>query len=323
MYRSLAPTLTALALFCTGCKDDLKPATEAWTTVSTDWQSKVEALGLDSADQAKRLDALCKTEGLDPSNVAGKSCAELKVTQESDRSQLETLAAATTRHREIVAQAIKRGKLLEVQVAMDAAKAEVTMLLARATDNAQLRRDAGKALEAAVAQEIEAAKTAQLAAEAKAELWRQAALERRPLDLTDIHFTGRTRDLEPPEAGAQPQLQQLADWANSCAGLTFNITAHESKDLAPAEAKRLTDGRALAVKNYLIEHGVTVGKIVAATGAGSKQPVVEEPPPDSDAAKAMNPDDLEALRAKNRRITVQAVTVCPRAERAELNESVE
>jgi outer membrane protein OmpA-like peptidoglycan-associated protein len=72
------------------------------------------------------------------------------------------------------------------------------------------------------------------------------------------------------------------------------------------------------VKKFLFDNGVAPSKIVSATGSGSKKPIVDEPEPASEAAKAMNPEELEALRNKNRRLTLQAVNVCPVAERAEV-----
>ncbi len=310
-------TAVLLGLLLSGCKDDLKPVTATWNTTATEWQAKVDALKADDAEQAQKVISLCSTEGLDPTNVAAKTCAEMKVSTESDKAQLEALTTAMTRNRAVVDAAIKRGKLLEVTVAMEAAKSEMTTLLARVSDNAQLRRDATKGLQAAVTQEFEAAKAAAIAAEAKAALWADAATERKPLELTDIRFTKGTAQLEPAEAGEQTQLQEIVAWANSCPALSFSITAHASKEIAAADAKKMTDGRALAVKKFLVENGVAPSKIASAVGVGAKKPVVDEPEPTSQAAKDMNPDELEALRNKNRGITVQAVELCPR-ERAEL-----
>ncbi len=319
MRRSVLPSLVGLGLLLAGCRDDLKQMSTGWSAVKAEWQTKAEVLKLDDAEQAKRFVALCSFAGLDPGNVASKSCVELKVTDQADRAQLEALLTGIARQEVAVDQSVGRGKRLAASAAIETAKEEVTMLFARVTDSAQLRREALKGLQLAVTQELEAAKTAAIVAETKALLWRRASIDRTPLELTDIRFTQGTAELEGPEAGKQRQLQELLVWANSCPSLTFSVAAHESKELAPAQAQTLTDGRALAVLKFLVANGVAPAKIVSATGNGAKRPIADEPAATSAAAKAMNPDELEALRNKNRRITVQAVGVCVEGERAELS----
>jgi outer membrane protein OmpA-like peptidoglycan-associated protein len=311
MNRSIAPYLAALGLAVAGCKDDLKPITASWETVTAEWQTRIDALTADELAQSRKLEGLCATPGLDPGNVSAKNCVELKGPQPGDKAQLETLVTALPRQRAAVAKAISRGKGVEVSAAIEGAKTELTAMLSRVFDTNQLRGEAIKQLEETVTQELEAAKTAASAAAAKALLWKQASTERKPLELTDIRFTQGTAQLEGPEAGLQSQLEELVVWANSCPALTFSITAHESRELPAEEARKLTDGRAAAVKKFLVEHGVAPSKVIRATGNGSKTPIADEPDPLSPAAKAMNPEELEALRNKNRRITIEAVGVCP------------
>ena len=316
---ALPLSIAVLGLLFAGCKDDLKPVIATWTPLAAQWQSQVDLLTTDDVTQTRKVNGLCSTEGLDPGNVATKTCAELKVTSQSDKAQLETLVAALSRHRQTVDATIVRGKRLEVSVVMEAAKTELTALIARATDNAQLRREASKQLQTVVDQELDTARALAVVAAAKAMKWKQASTERTPLELTEIRFTRGTAQLEGPEAGAQSQLQEVIVWANSCPALSFSINAHESKELAPAQAKKLTDGRAAAVRKFLVDNGVAASKIVGATGNGSTRPIVDEPEAASLTAAAMNPEELEALRNKNRRVTIQAVEVCQTAERAELS----
>lgn len=320
MLRTLTSSLAALALALVlpGCKDDLGPLQATWATTAEQWQKKIEALNADDVVQTAKLARLCSTPGLDPTNVAAKTCAELTLGAAPEKAQLEALGSAMQRHGAVVGAAIGRGKRMPALAAIEASNTEMINLLARVTDNAQRRRVASKALEEVVTSEVDAAQKAAAAAEARAALWRQAATERTPLELTDIRFVARTAELESPEAGTQRQLEQLVLWANTCPRLTFSITAHESRELTAAQAKALTDGRAAAVKTFLIEHGVAPTKILSATGSGSKVQLADEPAPQSEAATAMNPDELEALRNKNRRITIQAAAVCPVGERAAL-----
>jgi len=318
MRHLLSCSVAAVSLLMvTGCKDDLKPVTATWSASAADWQAKADALKKEDAEQMQKINGVCSTEGLDPGNVAAKSCAELKMSIESDKTQLDSLNEAMARHKVLVDASIGRGKLLEVSVAMDAARAEVNTLLARVTQNTDLRRESSKKLQEAVTVEFEAAKAAALAAEAKAAMWRAAAAEKKPLQLTDIRFMKGTAQLEGAEAGEQTQLQEVVAWANGCPALTFSITAHESKELPAAEAMKLTNARAQAVKKYLVDNGVAATKIVSAKGEGFKTTIADEPDPTAPAAKEMNPADLETLRGKNRRTTIQAVEACP-AERAEV-----
>jgi len=318
MCRSISPYIAVLGLVVAGCKDDLRPMTAEWNTVTAKWQTRADALKASGLDQTQKLSALCATAGLDPGNVAAKTCAGLKETQLTDQAQFDTLRSSMARHQAEVAKAIKRGKGPEVSAAMEAAKGEVTALLGRVSDKGEPRDEALKSLQAAVTSELEAAKVAAIAAEAKAELWRQAAVDRKPLELTDVRFTKGTAELEAPDSVAQSQLQEFKVWANRCPELRFTITSHESKELAAAEAMKLTRKRAVAVEKFLVDNGVAASKIVRASGNGSKTQIADEPAPASAAARAMNPEELEALRNKNRRITIQAVDVCPEVLRGEL-----
>jgi outer membrane protein OmpA-like peptidoglycan-associated protein len=307
MNRSIAPYIAVLSLLGAACRDDLTTTSAEWSTTTDGWQTRVDALVADQVAQGQKIDGWCATPGLDPGNVAAKTCAALKVTRTSEQANLEALVGAMARHLGAVDRAMGKGKLPDITPAKEAAKAELTALLGRVEGDALPRREAAKALEGAVTSEVEAAKVAALAASAKAELWRQASAERKPLELTDIRFTKGTAELE---AGGQRQLDELTAWANGCPGLTFSITAHDSKERANAEAVELTGKRAAAVKRFLVDAGVVASRVVSVSGHGSSTPVADEPEPTSAAALAMNPDELETLRNKNRRITVQAVATC-------------
>lgn len=304
-------SIVAIAVLLGGCHDDLRPVTASWTEQSKQWHGKVEALKNDDTAQAQKISGLCATEGLDPASSAAKACAELKVTSQSDKAGLDGLGAALARHKAGVDQALARGKRLEVAVAIDAANAEIPLLIARVADDAQLRKEAGRGLEAAVTEEFEIARAAAITAEARALTWKQAAVDRTPLELTAIRFQKDAAALEP---GAQNELQELVTWASSCAGLTFSITAHGAAQPQTQMEQRLTDARAAAVKKFLVDNGVAATRILSATGIGARKPIAAEP----EAAAALSPEALERLRTANHRVTIQAVSVCPMGERAEL-----
>jgi outer membrane protein OmpA-like peptidoglycan-associated protein len=75
---------------------------------------------------------------------------------------------------------------------------------------------------------------------------------------------------------------------------------------------KLSVDRAKAVQKWLLSKGVAKKKIHSVSGKGATENIVVEPDPKSDAAKAMPPAALEELRRKNRRISVNVVTACPK-----------
>ena len=83
---------------------------------------------------------------------------------------------------------------------------------------------------------------------------------------------------------------------------------HASADGPPERNQELSELRANRIKQWLIENGISAGKIRSAVGRGSSSPKVVEPSPD--VAKKMSKEQLEALRSKNRRIEVVVVRDC-------------
>jgi outer membrane protein OmpA-like peptidoglycan-associated protein len=288
-----------VAVLC-GCNDDVRPLAARWEETSQDWGRKLAALKADQIEQTKRMTDFTNAPGLNPDGPVAKGAASLQTSSENDQLALEVLSTAVARHLAAVPEALAKRKRDAAVRAIDAANAEVVPLLARVTESAEVRRLEVKSLGVAVNQELEDTREAQR--------WDAAAVERAPLELTNIRFLEGTAELEAPEN--QRELEKLIAWANGCPSLSFSLTGHTSRELEAKEALALTENRVATVKKFLIDHGVPARKIVTAAGAGWSTPVVEEPEPGTSAALEMRPAALEALRAKNRRITVQTVSTC-------------
>jgi outer membrane protein OmpA-like peptidoglycan-associated protein len=106
-------------------------------------------------------------------------------------------------------------------------------------------------------------------------------------------------------------LKELVAFAQSCPELRFDITGHTSKEGAADKNQKLSEQRATSVKKTLVAAGVPEAAVGKVTGAGSTQPAIPEPDADSDDAKKLGPEKLEAIRNVNRRITITVTTHCP------------
>jgi outer membrane protein OmpA-like peptidoglycan-associated protein len=130
------------------------------------------------------------------------------------------------------------------------------------------------------------------------------------VNFNDIDFlpgTDRINTVKPESAAA---LKELVAFAQSCPELRFDLIGHTSKEGAADKNLKLSESRAVAVKKELVAAGLPEANIGKTSGAGSTQPASAEPDPESDEAKKMAPEKLEALRNVNRRITVTVTQHC-------------
>lgn len=131
------------------------------------------------------------------------------------------------------------------------------------------------------------------------------------VSFNDIEFVPGSDKINTDKAESAAALKDLTAFAQSCPELRFDLTGHTSKEGAADKNAKLSEQRATSVKKALVAAGVpeaAFGKII---GAGSTQPIVPEPAPDSDDAKKLAPEKLEAIRHSNRRITITVTTHCP------------
>lgn len=114
-------------------------------------------------------------------------------------------------------------------------------------------------------------------------------------------------DLTQPET--ERNLGELLDYLEeSCEELQVMIEGHASSEGPAARNLDLSQQRAQAVADWLIDQGVDPSKIRGAVGYGSAQPRIREPLPS--VAKTMSKEQLEAVRKQNRRIEIAVMRDC-------------
>lgn len=131
------------------------------------------------------------------------------------------------------------------------------------------------------------------------------------LNFNDIDFTPGTDKISTDKPQSAAALKELVAFAQGCAELRFDVTGHTSKEGAADKNAKLSEQRATSVKKALVAAGVPEAVFGKISGAGSTSPAVAEPEPDSDEAKKLGPEKLEAIRNVNRRITITVTTHCP------------
>jgi len=94
----------------------------------------------------------------------------------------------------------------------------------------------------------------------------------------------------------------------SCEELQVIIEGHASADGPPERNQELSELRALRIKQWLLDNGISASKIRSAVGRGSTSPKVVEP--STDMARKMSKEQIEAIRSKNRRIELVVVKDC-------------
>jgi len=147
--------------------------------------------------------------------------------------------------------------------------------------------------------------------DARASLEKDVKAHGGTLTFADLEFVGTTDKLNTEKAESAAALKDLTAFAQSCPELRMDLTAHTSKEIAADKSVKLTEQRAQSLKKALVAAGVPEASIAKVTGAGSSQPIVPEPEADSDEAKKLGAEKLEALRKANRRVTVTVTTHCP------------
>jgi outer membrane protein OmpA-like peptidoglycan-associated protein len=299
MHRMLSPGARAAALLSVvafaGCSEDLGPVTATWNTLQGTMASKAVELHKqynDMAAMAKSMAALAASDGTGQA-LMGKLTAALA----GQDKLLGTLDGGISSAATSVQNALKAGKVAEVQKAIDDAKS--------AYDGTVSKLGASGATVAALLGQLKA-HNAQLAADAA----RVSTVGGRQ-DFSDIDFKPGKADFLFDRPNTQANLDKLLAFVNSCPQLVVNIIGYTSNEGTPAVNMKLSVDRAKAVQKWLTSKGVSPKKIRSVSGKGATDNIVVEPAPKSAAAKAMPPAALEELRRKNRRIAVTVAVPCP------------
>jgi outer membrane protein OmpA-like peptidoglycan-associated protein len=287
-----------LALVCllgvAGCSEDLGPITAAWTQLQGTMTAKAAELHKQYADITAAVKALPPLANTDATGQA--LATKLGAALSAHSTVLAGLDSTIAKGTAGVQEAIKTGKVAEVQKAMEDAKAAYEAAVAKVA--------ASGATAIGLLGQLKA-HDAQLAAEAA-----RVNTSGSKTDFDDIDFKPGKADFLFDRPNTQATLDKLVLFVNSCPELVVNIVGHTSNEGTAAANKKLSVARANAVKKYVAGKGVKAKKIHSVSGVGALDPAVPEPAPKSAEAKAMAPAALEEIRRKNRRVTVVVVVPC-------------
>lgn len=124
-----------------------------------------------------------------------------------------------------------------------------------------------------------------------------------------IRFLRNTDQIDNTDPETQRSIKELREYlASECDKLRVTFEGHTSAEGNPSRNKVLSDMRARAVKQLMIQQGIAAEKIQGTTGMGASMPLVPEP--SKAEARRMRKDELESVRKQNRRISVREDIPC-------------
>lgn len=129
-------------------------------------------------------------------------------------------------------------------------------------------------------------------------------------DFPAVYFKVDSDAFDFSQEGTTESLAMIMSYVNQCPNLRVLIEGHASREGSDRRNSQLSEMRADRVRLWLVERGIPAEKIAGTIGYGSVRNAVEEPAPDSEEARNMDPEELEAIRRQNRRIAVRVVKTC-------------
>jgi outer membrane protein OmpA-like peptidoglycan-associated protein len=296
--RILTRGARTAALVCVvglgGCSEDLGPVTATWNQLQTTMVAK-------AAELRKQYDNILATvKALHPvsaTDSAGQSLtAKLTAALSAHSGLLGAVDTSISSAAASVGEAIKTGKVANIQKAIDDAKA--------AYDAAVEKVAASGTGVLALLNQLKA-HNAVVAAEAA-----RVNTSGAKTDFSDIDFKPGKADFLFDRPNTQATLDKLLAFVNTCPELVVDFVGHTSNEGTVAVNQKLSVDRAKAVKQWLLGKGVAAKKIHGVSGVGATDNAVPEPDAKVAAGKMMPAAALEAIRRKNRRVTVVVVTPC-------------
>lgn len=103
-----------------------------------------------------------------------------------------------------------------------------------------------------------------------------------PIVLRGVHFKFDSDDLT---TSAQSRLNNVTAALQASPDVEFSIAGHTDSIGSESYNQKLSERRAHSVKSYLVDHGVTTGRITSVTGYGEARPVATN---DTAAGRALN-----------------------------------
>ncbi len=289
-----AALLSVLAVV--GCSEDLTSITATWTQLQGNMTAKAAELRRQYESWAAAVKALPPVSATD--TVGQSMTSKLTAALSAHSGLLTGVDSSISSATASVGEAMKTGKVANIQKAIDDAKAAYDAAVAKVATS-------GTGLLALFNQRK--AHDAALAAEAA-----RVSTSGSKTDFDDIDFKPGKADFLFDRPNTQATLDKLLGFVNTCPELVVDLIGHTSNEGTVAVNQKLSVDRAKAVKQWLLGKGVTAKKIHGVSGVGATDNAVPEPDAKAVAAKMMSPASLEEIRRKNRRVTVVVVTPCAR-----------
>jgi outer membrane protein OmpA-like peptidoglycan-associated protein len=287
-----AALLSVVALV--GCSEDLGPVTATWTQLQSTMVAKAAELRRQYESISASVKALPPVSATD--SLGQSLTAKLGAALSAHASLLGGLDTNISSAAASVGEAVKTGKVANIQKAIDAAKvaydASVSKVAASGTGVLTLLSQL-KAHNAALAAEAARVNTSGS-----------------KTDFNDIDFKPGKADFLFDRPTTQATLDKLLVFVNTCPELVVDLVGHTSNEGTAAVNQKLSVDRAKAVKHWLLGKGVGAKKIHGVSGVGATDNAVPEPDAKTAAAKMLPAAALEEIRRKNRRVTVVVVTPC-------------
>jgi outer membrane protein OmpA-like peptidoglycan-associated protein len=288
----IAALLSVVALV--GCAEDLGPVTATWTQLQTTMVAKAGELRKQYNGILAAVKALPPPG---PNDAIGQAMSsKLGAALSNHASLLSALDTSITSSGNSVQEAIKTGKVANVQKAIDDAKSAYDATLAKILAS-------GAAVSGAFGQLK--MHNAQLAAEVA-----RINTPGSRVDYTDIDFKKGKGDFLFDRPNTQAALDKLLIFVNSCPEMAVDLVGHTSDEGTAAANMKLSAARAKAVQKWLLGKGVAAKKIHAVSGVGDTNNLGAEPDAKAANTKGMKPSLVDEARRPNRRITLVVFTPC-------------
>lgn len=266
----------------------------------------ITAKRIDEERQAKEREAAAQREAQAKAEAQAAETAKLQAELDAERAAREKAEADVARAAALVQQQAAEAEAARERLAADQAareKADADAAKAAALAQQQQAEQQAQAAQAQAAAERAAALTQEQAAQAEAEQARQAAAEAEKekaalraqllqqlntilqtrdtargliVNMSDVLFDTASYTLKP---GAREKLAKISGVVLAHPGLNLKIEGHTDSVGSDEYNQELSENRANAVREFLIEQGVA-GSGVTAQGFGKTQPVASNDTPD-------------------------------------------
>ncbi|RYE79375.1 MAG: OmpA family protein, partial [Myxococcales bacterium] len=303
-----ALTLAGLAgTLLPACAEDLGATQTQWTQWVAEHSTAAKATRV-------RFNKLAgEAAKLTPVGAAVASRDHLSVEMKRVGADVDSLEGVLLKGQDVVTHAAEYGKNEHLKLSIADVDRRWQSVNGRLeTDLKALETEFGalQRLNATETTKVAAAAAAATAAQGTVYDARRLSHQGGSFDLGDIAFKKGKAEIDTDKAESKAELDRLVALFKTCDDFKADLVGHSDKSGDSKRNEKVSEERAQAVRKYLIEKGVKDTQLGKVTGVGGREPLVDEPDPDSEAEKKMDPKALDAARVKNRRITLKVTGTC-------------